>query len=358
MTADTIGLMDRASIVHRSEEDICFRVDQVEPYDYPFPLVNAKWQFGRRLHRPLQAMSHEESFHFIRAEPSVEHSLVEAVYLAFSQHRSLVLTPDAIWITLAQGFADHLNAHGGALRSRLVAHTGKVTLEASTLKLSSPEDWSLVIQQWSNEIHSHLPAELYHLMLCEFSTTTPRIRTASQVVMLNAVQQYFDFKVGHICGIPTITVTGTVQDWSTIRARVEVMAGYHLEWWTDRLKPICDAFIEAVQGHPSATFWQHIYSPKEIYEGSLITGWLADLFPYIHDGRVRNPILKIPRANLTSRDGLKMSDVPTGLSSAPFTIRTASDQRLEERELIAGFIGVTQDVATGQLEPEIGWAVL
>ena len=362
MTADTIRLKDPAPIVTRSETAICFRVDKVEPDEYPFPLVKAKWQFGQKLARPTQAFSHEESFDFIRAEPGVEHSVVQAVYLAFSQHRPLVLTPDAIWITLAQGFAHHLNAHREALRSRLVAHKGNATLEALTLKLASTRDWAAVIQQWSTEIQSHIPAELYQLMLCEFSTTTPIIRTASQVVMLDAFQQYFDFVANCICGIPTITVTGTVQDWITIRARVDVMAGYHLEWWTDRLNPICDAFIETVQGHPSATFWQHIYNPKEIYGGSLITGWLADLFPYIKapltaNPTVRNPILEIPRERLTSRDGLSMGSVPTGLSRVPLiVVNPESDQK--QMELIAGFIGVKQDAETRQLEPEIGWAVL
>lgn len=361
MTPDTIRLIDLAPIVAQSETAICFRVDKVKPWEYRFPVGNARWQFEQRLARPLQAFTHEESFDFIRAEPGVEHSLVQAVYLAFSQHRSLVLTPDAMWITLAQGLAHHLKAHGEALRSRLVAHTGKVTLEASTLGLASTQDWAAVIQQWSTAIQSHIPTELSQLMLCEFSTTTPIIRTASQVVMLDAFQQYFDFEARCICGIPTITMKGTVQDWITIRARVDVMAAYHLEWWTDRLKPICDAFIETVQGQPSATFWQHIYSPKEIYGGSLITGWLADLFPYIKNPMtasptVRNPILEIPREQLTSTNGISPMSIPTGLSRAPLILKSESGQK--KMELIAGFIGVRQEADTGQLEPEIGWAVL
>jgi hypothetical protein len=60
-----------------------------------------------------------------------------------------------------------------------------------------------VIQQWSTGIQSHIPAELYQMMLCDFSTTTSIIRTASQVVMLDAFQQYFEYEVVFICGIPT-----------------------------------------------------------------------------------------------------------------------------------------------------------
>lgn len=363
MTNKTTRQADHAPIVHRSETDTCFCVDEVTPCEQRLSLTNARQQFEKRMGRPLQAFSHDESSDIVLEQAAIEHSLAEAVYLAFSQHRPLVLTPDAIWITLAQGFAQHLNNHAEALRSRIVSHKGKVTMEASAFELATAQDWNGVIQQWSTGMQPHIPAELYQLMLCDFSTTTPIIRTASQVVMLNAFQQYFDYALSFICGIPTITVKGTVQDWVTIRERVEVMAGYHLEWWTDRLKPICDGFIETVEGHPSKRFWKQIYSPKEIYGGSLITGWLADLFPYIKDPItaspiIRNSILDTPREQLTTQDGLSMGRVPTGLSRAPFTIRSSPGQPGKEMELIAGFIGVKQESKTGQLEPEIGWAVL
>lgn len=356
-------MRDPAPILHHTKTEICFRVDEVERCSERLPLVNARLQFEKRLSRPLLAFAHDEASDVVSESARIEHGLVHAVYLAFSQHRPLVLTPDVIWVTLAQGFAHHVNNHAQALRSRIVPHKGKVTLDAITWELSSPEDWAAVIQQWSMGIQEHIPAELSELMLCNFTTTTPIIRTASQVVMMDAFQQYFDYHVYCICGIPTITVRGSVEDWVAIRKRVDVMAGYHLDWWTDRLKPICDGFIDTVQGHPSQWFWKHIYSPKEIYGGELITGWLADLFPYIEDGVtnapiVRNPILAIPREQLTSEQGLSPKSVPTGLSRAPFTLHLGVDGSSRGMELIAGFVGVKQDVTTGRLEPGIGWAVL
>jgi hypothetical protein len=354
---------DPAPIVHRTETEICFRVDDVDPCPERLPFTNARQQLENRLGRPLQAFTHDEAIDIVRSDGSTEHGLVHAVYLAFSQHRPLVLTPDVIWMTLAQGFAHHINNHAEALRSRIVAHKGKMALRVDTGKLATSQDWAGVIQKWSAGIQAHVPAELYQLMLCDFSTTTPTIRTASQVVMMDAFQQYFDYIVEFICGIPTVTVRGSVEDWVAIRKRVDVMTGYHLEWWTDRLIPICDGFIDTVQGNPSQNFWKHIFSPKEIYGGTCITGWLADLFPYIKDDvskapTVRNPVLNIPRDQLTSERGLSPADVPTGLSSAPVTLKDLSILATKEMELVAGFVGVKQDVAAGWLEPEIGWTVL
>lgn len=363
MSHEISRLTDHAPIVHRTDSDICFRVDNVMPCPTPLPLTQARPHMEKKLDRPLKGCSHEQASTIVREEHGMTHSLVQAVHLAFSQHRPLVLTPDAIWITLAQGFAQHLNNHAEALRSRVVAHKGKVSITATASDVATPQAWSDVIEQWSAGVQPQIPAELYQLILCEFSTTTPITRTVSQVVMLDAFQQYFDYALWFICGIPTITLQGSVEDWVAIRQRVEVMAGYHLEWWTDRLKPICDGFIETVQGQPSKKFWQHIYSPKEAYGGHLITGWVADLFPYLKDTvtqapTVRNPILAIPRAQLTSDVGLSPGRLPTGLSRAPFTMTDAFSLAKKELELVAGFIGVKQHAETGNLEPEIGWAVL
>lgn len=357
------SVKDHAPILHRSPTEICFRVDEVEPCLELCILTKTRTRVRQDVGRPLLACSHDESSEVILAGGAATHGLVNAVYLAFSEHRPLVLTPDALWITLAQGFAHHITNHAEALRSSVVRHKGKMTLQAETVELQASQHWAEAVQQWSNGIRQHIQGDLYQLIICDFSTTSPAIRTASQVVMMDAFQQYFDYELSCICGIPSITLTGTVDDWVKIRERIDVMATFHLDWWTDRLKPICDGFIATVQGTPSRRFWKHIYSPKEMYGGDLITGWVTDLFPYLkhpitNAPTIRNPILAMPREKLTEKDGLSSGSIPTGLSRASFTLKSASTDESKELELIAGFLGVRQQADGGQLEPEIGWAVV
>jgi len=278
---------DRAPIVHRSETEICFRVDPVTPCQERLPLINARKRCEEMMGRSVQVFTHEDSTDVVLTGGGANHSLVSAVYVAFSEHRPLVLTPDAVWITLAQGLAQHINHHADALRSRVVTHKGTVTLRATTWELANSGDWADVIQQWSDGVQPRIPADLYQLMLCDFSTTTPIARTVSQVVMLDALQQYFDYRVIFICGIPTITVKGSVHDWIKIRERVDVMAGFHLEWWTDRLKPIVDGFIDTANGHPSQTFWRIFLAQKTCMgETRSQAGWPIS-FPIL---RIRSPM--------------------------------------------------------------------
>ena len=90
------------------------------------------------------AFSHESSSTVVSGSEVGEHGLVNAVHLAFSQHRPLVLTPDAVWLTLAQGFAQHINNHAEALRSRFVGHKGKIELRVDAQLLTTAEDGALL----------------------------------------------------------------------------------------------------------------------------------------------------------------------------------------------------------------------
>ncbi|HKY72985.1 MAG TPA: DUF4419 domain-containing protein [Nitrospira sp.] len=357
---------DHAPILYRSENEVCFQVDDVTPAATPSCLRAAESKLQEAVGRPLVAFSHESSSNVVHTQEIGEHGFVNAVHLAFSEHRPLVITPDAIWLTLEQGFVQHVNNHAEALRSRFVGHKGRVTLTVEVTKFPSNEEWPGVVEEWSAGISKHVEGDLCQRLICNFSTTTPITRTASQVAMMDAFQRYFEYELFCICGIPSITLKGTVADWAEIRRRVGVMAQYHLEWWTDHLESICDAFVETAKGAPSRPFWQHIYKPREVYGGDVITGWLGYLFPYVKDYQtdaptMRNPYLNVPEASSYDLarlpDGLPPKRVPNGLSQAPFVVRFRNSKAELHYDLIAGFIGVAENRETGQVQPEIGWAV-
>jgi Domain of unknown function (DUF4419) len=176
-----------------------------------------------------------------------------------------------------------------------------------------------------------------------------------------------------VCGIPEITLLGTVADWQSIYDRVASLKQYNLGWWVDRLLPICQEFINTAQGKPDRDFWQCIYKPQSVYAAELITGWLADLFPYLRDGitktsTVRNYLLDLDRCELphptnkkdpmawfgSSNNGIALTALPLGISQVSFKlIHNTTNLDLE---LIAGFIGIRQNLS-GLLQPEIGWGV-
>jgi hypothetical protein len=290
--------------------------------------------------------------------------LVKAVEIAFKDHYPLVLTPDIIWITIAQGFAEHINNHAEEFRPQFVSHQGKKDLRIQIDRLpSQPGHWAEAVQEWGLMIRDEVGAELYRTVECNFTTTTPTTQTVSHIVLMDAFRQYFDYSMQGICGIPDITILGTVEDWQSIYQRVEAIAQYDLTWWTDRLLPICAEFIQAAAGKPTLEFWQGICKPYYAYGPARITGWITDLFPYVEGSVIQsqpqltpNPLLAIAWTERTADDGIPSSAFPLGLSQVLFKLITrTSEQALE---LIAGFVGVNQHARWGALKPELGWAVV
>jgi hypothetical protein len=301
------------------------------------------------------------------------HPLIDAVHVAFSQHRPLTLSPDAIWLVIAQGFSHHVAQNAEALRNRLVRHQGRQELMATVLDLS-PSSFEHAISSFSAQIREATDPVLHETLVCDFSTTTPAIRTASEVALMDSFSTYFTYVIGCVCGIPKIAIEGSLQDWQRIRARVEVLETYGLGWWVTRLRPILDEFILAASGHPTLEFWKAIYKPAQAYGAEVATGWITDLFPYLGDapGRHRNHVFEherrewaltvdqgVPTSQFFSplaSKGVTLASFPSGLSSVPVKVSFQDGSKCA-LDLVAGFFAVRQNPSDLALSPVIGWSV-
>ena len=299
--------------------------------------------------------------------------LIDAVGIAFSQHRPLTLSPDCIWLVIEQGFAHHVIENAETLRHRLVRHDGsrEITSNISELSLAAFEG---AIADISAQIREASDPVLHETLICDFSTTTPAIRTASEIALMDCYSSYFTYAMNCVCGIPKITVTGSVEDWQRIRERVEVLETYRLRWWVRRLRPILDEFIRTVEGTPNLQFWQAIYKPKEAYATTTVTGWIADLFPYLGNspGRRRNHVFKYEREDWAipvehgvnsvvfgepgAGRGAGIDSFPFGLASVPVKLLLRNEAK-GSFDLVGGFLAVEQDAKSLSLSPLIGWCV-
>ena len=116
-------------------------------------LMPSRSPMHRRTHggsgRPVTACSR---YHGSLVADLEYHPIVAATSLAFNDHRRLTLSPDAIWLLIAQGFANHVNASTDTLRRRLVSHHGKLEIEVrrDDFVKDSPENpWPEVFEQFS-----------------------------------------------------------------------------------------------------------------------------------------------------------------------------------------------------------------
>lgn len=98
-----------------------------------------------------------------------------------------------------------------------------------------------------------------------------------------------------------------------------------------------------------------------------LIGWFQELFPYIkrdEETHIRNPYLgmwtgftnKFKKAIDLS---VMQEDIPSGLSSAPFTFdKRPSGGSVYDMKFVGGLSCITQDRSTGEVEPQFGMAVV
>ena len=308
--------------------------------------------------------------------PGQFHPLVQAVYLAYKDHRPLVLSPDMVWLSLTQGFALHINENAEKLRDKLVHFEGKKQIDVSgggSMQALDNEGWAKLLPKFEDKIAEEVGKDLANLVNAKFSTTQLNETVAFQITLMDALSEYFAYSATFSCGIPEIILEGTPEDWEIIEKRIKAFEDYELDWWIKEVKPILKEFTLASSGKVNKDFWSSIFQINTInmvcYQEQYVTGWISKFFPYIKGGDkyIKNPMLevgldKIILKNKTTEvinnyqlPSLQTSDFPSGISKAE--ILCNDNGIFYDMHFYAGFLGIKQDTKTLALRPEIAWLV-
>jgi hypothetical protein len=335
---------------------VTFAVSDVDTATKPLPELPYHEVVTAFLGGPVEACSH---YHGRLVANVRSHPLIAALHAAFSLHHPISISPDIVWLTLTQGLAHHVNANAEQLRQKFVRHEGNVKIEVrrDDFVKGSPENpWPEVFTEFSSAVRGHI-GDAHGVIVADFSTTGPVERAASEVVLLDAMQAFFDYEFHTMCGIPSVTLEGTAADWRTLAARVEAFAQFGLEWWVEPLRPILQQFVAAAEGSVDRAFWESVYKWQGP-DGSgspWVTGWVVKLFPYLQEDWGL-PLSPNPWLGAGKWPGGPGRDVFPGLPArAPF--RWHYFDQTFDMEFVGGLVGVRQDKATLCLRPEIGWAV-
>ncbi len=287
---------------------------------------------------------------------ALAHPFFDGMYLAYSDHRPFVISPDMIWLLISQGFSHHVNNNAAALRSMFVNFEGKKSLVVTldkTQSLGLPSTWEKVVPQFVKQVADNTSPELMANLTPQFSTTTSSEKIATQLTALESMQAYFEYIVIRVmCGIPEITIKGTPQDWKLIKEKANALRKYKLDWWIDEIDPLLDKFIDAANGKFEPTFWQNMfkYHTLEVYgKPKVIDGWIIKFYPYSRTGK-RNDF-KMLRSSESLPDECAVVDFKL------FNERSPGAFKESDMQFVAGFFALKQDAKTQALEPQIGWLV-
>ncbi|MGN6545536.1 MAG: DUF4419 domain-containing protein [Aureliella sp.] len=326
-------------------------------------------QLRTAFRRPIEAT-------WLPAEPLIacdeNHALLTAMQISFYDHFPLRLSPDVIWVTLARGFALHVNENAERLRHRFVTHAGKETLEVSRPDFEPGKDnpWPEVFEEFNEQLVEKTGG-LAELLQADFSTTGPVERAVSNLMAMETFKSYFEYVLWAGCGTPKITLTGTADDWRKLRSRAQRFADYGLEEWIEALDPILAQFERAKSGQVDIDFWKSMFRYNSGSGPAVMTGWANVLFPYFEDHRRQlypNPYLKDWKERLTIDDqqnwserfgnpqGIGLGAIPACFTSVPLTVTWGAEKTL--MRLVGGLMGVSQHRETLDVQPQCGWMVL
>ncbi|MBN1489912.1 MAG: DUF4419 domain-containing protein [Phycisphaerae bacterium] len=261
---------------------VTFEVDEVTPASEPL----SECKMPAALHRlagvrPEACSDPHESVIGVG-----QNALVRAAHCAYADHRPLVLSPDMIWLTIVQGLAEHVEDNAEELRHLFVSHAGRqrLVIREDRFRKGDPANpWPVMFSTFSDMVRSHIGDEMHSWLVADFSTTGPVERAASEIALLDVVKPFFEYEMMTICGIPRVTLEGTVEDWRRLVSKARRLEQFSLDFWTCHLVPICEQFARAAAGDVDLAHWQSLYKVRREYSRNLISGWICKLFPYIHE---------------------------------------------------------------------------
>ena len=281
---------------------------------------------------------------------------------AFADHRPVVLTPDVIWFLICQGFAHYVNDNPEELRHLFVDHEGKIDLIVQSGKdlLTEDADWEGIVNCFADQIRENTKGDIADIMAEPFSTTGVNEHMVSQIALMETCKSYFDYIVIYLsCGIPSVTLKGTPEDWQSILDRTRKLRAYGIDWWVDDLEPILEEFVKASKGKPNTEFWRSIvkkYRPGDVrglgcggidMGATKFDGWFLKFLPYDEKGRTPDEVLM-------DHDMLPEM-VRTEYKYIIFNDATGEVEKTVMMEFWAGIVGMEVDPETCAMTPKMGW---
>ena len=292
-------------------------------------------------------------------------SLIQGLIFAYKNHYPITISPDMIWLLILQGFSRFMELYHELVREKFVNFEGKKTLYinryGTPVNSATEETWDGILDECVEQIGENIGEEVISNLQADFTTTNAANLLASQASIMSAMKHYFNFEVSMGgCGINSITLEGSLEDWEKIRTKLIYLSNFALNWWTEHLLPIIDNIIKTKKYYDKnkkinnelIDFWKTMIRLKgegNFYNPFMINGWIIKFIPNLNGMQP------------TLYDELNEKEVPDQILNCPLKIVEDSSFGLKteyECNISSGFFGMIQDSKTLNVKPVIGYAIV
>eukprot|EP01132_Coremiostelium_polycephalum_P011394 gene11394-13954_t len=301
-------------------------------------------------------------------------SFILSGFLAYSGHHHLVLRPDDIWFAVINQFSLYLNANSSQLGPKILGegYDGKkkeLEIESNKGSLFDGPYEEMTIAMTELISSKIKDKSIRSWIIPDFTTTTFTDKIVNSIALMATMQSYFSYKYSFRCGLPKVTLLGTVDDWKDVKKRVEKLRefdagdGLILEW-LNMLHPVMDQLIETASGNINndlKDWWNQIGNRVIGGSGpSYLSGWICVFAVFDKDGKWINTKEKTSfHKKIISEWGfVDLDKIPTGYLSVPLTISDDREGKSYKSEMYAGHMCVNVHPDKTTISPQLDWCIL
>ena len=296
--------------------------------------------------------------------PLGDRGFLSAIVHSYNNHYILQTTPEDWWYTIISKLAtaieeatnddedvDQVDSRAWyrtstppearqKLREFFVRHEGKKSLTVFVPPGPLHEqNYSIIFSQFTEQITANTKVPQFaETVRADFSTSTPTHVIESEITLMSAMKNYFEYKMHFLCGIPQIEMMGTEADWRKLKSKFialrEILAPVKMHlvepriWW-EKVEVILQKLIDTYMGKPDLKWWSHIFNKKDPWGSgpsyTVLKGWFIEDF-------------------LNGRDVELFEDiVPSGLTTCPLILEGAGYPTPVNATLVAGIAGIQVD---------------
>ncbi|KAM9988589.1 hypothetical protein ACTFIZ_003722 [Dictyostelium cf. discoideum] len=294
-------------------------------------------------------------------------SFIYSAWDAYNYHHHLEIRPDNIWMAIISQFSLYLNKYNKELQDKFIdfqiENNEKKELKLYTDYpiLDAPFDKLVMdmVEQIGNNIKD---PSIKDWIIADFSTTTPNDKIAYGSVLMSITQKYFYYSMRSRCGLPKVTLNGSVEDWINLKERVIRLKEFnnkedHMNKWLTYLLPVLDNFIQSSKGNPDKEWWNKIVDYRSRSGGGILTGWLSVFCVFDNDGNFQDSANTALCLDNSESIWPKVceTDIPYGYTSTPILLTDFNGTKYNST-IYSGHL--TQKIKGSKLSPSIDWFIV
>lgn len=294
--------------------------------------------------------------------------ILTGLYNAYTHHCPLKFTPDDFWLLILQEVSYYINSNSEQLRSKLVTIEGKKEIKAYAPVYLKKEMTQSHYRDCIRQVVRKMPKyikdkKLVQTLTPQFTTSNENNLTVKELCVMSSFKEYFNYRfICYGCGIPSITLTGTVKDYENILNNLNELI--KLDPNLEKIKPIMQKILDTKKGNIDKEFWKNMIKKDISYDeivasASIVgrkkedsmSGWILQFINYDNEGKSLD--------EYELNNDLMIKYIPYRQSQILKTKFILEDyyHKTYDMAVCAGFLGMKQNPKTYEMSTVIGWYI-